>query len=352
MIDWTKSMSQNFEYYEIDPISYRDKRLLKTVKSASISRDMETDTLGSATIDINELFGETYIRIYLVAIQNGVTERVPLGVFLMQTPSSSFDGKVQTVSVDAYTPLIELKEKPMPLGYSLLKNDNIMNEAYLLTRNNCRANVVKTTSDKTLQADFTANTNDTPLTYIRDLLALAKYHFDLDANGNILFAPNQTIDELQPVWTYTDDNSSILFPEVSLRHDLYGIPNVVEVVCSTGTDVYTARVENVDPNSPTSIPNRGREIIHRDTNPSLSGIPTKAQIDEYAETLLKELSFVEYKITYSHGYCPVRIGDGVRLNYKSAGLDNIRAKVISQNIRCQQGCTVNETAIFKKQLWK
>ena len=80
-----------------------------------------------------------------------------------------------------------------------------------------------------------------------------------------MFAPKQTVDELQPVYTYNDDNSSILLPEVSLKHDIYGIPNVVEVVCSTGTEVYYAKVKNEDPNSPTSIQARGREIIYRDT---------------------------------------------------------------------------------------
>ena len=108
MIDWTKSMEQIFEYYEVDPNTWKDKSLLKTVKSCTISRDDETDTLGSATIDITEMVGECYVRIYLVTIQNGVREMHPLGTFLVQTPSSTFDGKVRTTTMDAYTPLIEL----------------------------------------------------------------------------------------------------------------------------------------------------------------------------------------------------------------------------------------------------
>ena len=352
MIDWSESMIQTFEYYEVDPISWKDVKMLSNVKSSSVNRDYEADTLGSATIDVTDSVGECYIRIYLVANQNGIIEKVCLGTFLVQTPSSIFDGKTRDVTMDAYTPLIELKENPVPLGYSLLKGDNIMKEAYKTTREHCRAPVIETESDKVLLNDFIANTEDTWIVYNKDLIAQAKFEYGLDELSRILFVPKQKVEELQPVYTFDDGNSSILYPEVTLKHDLYGIPNVVEVVCSTGTEVYRTRVVNDDPNSPTSTIRRGREIVHRETRPSLSGIPTKEQLDEYAENLLKTLSSVEYKVTYSHGYCPVRLGDCVRLNYKKAGLNDVKAKVISQSIKCEPGCSVKETAIFTKNLWK
>ena len=350
-IDWSDSMEQTFEYYEVDPVLWKDTKLLNMVKKSTIKRDDETDTLGSATIDINDTLGECYIRIYLVIRQNGAKFKITLGTFLVQTPSSSYDGKNRNVSMDAYTPLLELKENPPPLGFALLKNENIMKQAYLLVRDNCRAPVVETTSDKILQDNFVADPSEKWLNYINDLIAQAKFKLYLDEEGKILFAPIQKIDELQPVWTYNDDNSSILYPEVNMQHDLYGIPNVVEVVCSTGVKEYTARVVNDDPNSPTSTVNRGREILYRDTEPNLPGFPTEEQIDEYAKHLLETLSSVEYQVSYTHGYCPVRVGDAVRLNYKKAGLDNIKAKVISQSIKCENGCSVNETAVFTKKLW-
>ena len=156
---------------------------------------------------------------------------------------------------------------------------------------------------------------------------------------------------MQPVWIYTDDNSSILFPDITLSRDLYGIPNVVEVSYSHNNTVLYSRVENNDPSSPVSTVSRGREIIHRSDNPDLVGIPTQVQLDEYAENLLRSLSSIEYKISYSHGYCPVRVGDCVRLNYKRAGLENINAKVISQTIKCEPGCPVEETAVYTQSFY-
>lgn len=351
MVDWLSSMQQTFEYYIVDPATWKDAKKIENVKSCSISRDSDAGTLGSASINITESVGECYVRIYLITIQNGAKERHPLGTFLVQTPSTSFDGKVRNLSMDAYTPLLELKETKPPLGYSVRKGTNIMTIARQLTQENTRAPVVPASCDTNLFSDFVAETDDSWLTFLTDLLLNAKYSYDLDEMGRILFAPEQDTASLQPVWTYNDDNSSILYPNLNMDHDLYGIPNVVEVIYSHGNGYYYSRVVNDDPNSPTSTVNRGREIIHRVSDPDLIGDPTENQIDEYANRLLRELSSLEYTITYTHGYCPVRVGDCVRFNYSRADLKNVKAKVISQTIKCEPGCPVTEKAVFTNRLW-
>ena len=351
MVDWLSSMQQTFEYYIVDPATWKDAKKIENVKSCSISRDSDAGTLGSASINITESVGECYVRIYLITIQNGTKERHPLGTFLVQTPSTSFDGKVRNLSMDAYTPLLELKETKPPLGYSVRKGTNIMTIARQLTQENTRAPVVPASCDTNLFSDFVAETDDSWLTFLTDLLLNAKYSYDLDEMGRILFAPEQDTASLQPVWTYNDDNSSILYPNLNMDHDLYGIPNVVEVIYSHGNGYYYSRVVNDDLNSPTSTVNRGREIIHRVSDPDLIGDPTENQIDEYANRLLRELSSLEYTITYTHGYCPVRVGDCVRFNYSRADLKNVKAKVISQTIKCEPGCPVTEKAVFTNRLW-
>ena len=423
MAIWSDSMEQTYEYYVVNPNTWKDEKQLLTVKSCTINRDSEADTLGSATIDIDEDVGECYIRIYLIVNQNGVKEKIALGTFLVQTPSVSFDGKTSSISLDAYTPLLELKEGMPPIGYYIGKGQNVMDTAYSLTRENVRAPVVKPKCDTNLHYNFVADPSDNWITYITDLIADVKYTFALDELGRILYAPKQDTASLRPVWTYTDDNSSILYPELNLDHDLYGIPNVVEVVYSNGGDAFYCKVVNDDPNSPISTVKRGREIIHRVTDPDLVSDPiietfcykvdrisneqgqamfvrtserinvnfngvtptpegyvttmgdkvyyefmdtsdggTKGrhycmvkeshQVKEYATQLLKELSTIEYSVSYTHGYCPVRLGDCVMLNYEKAGLTNVKAKVISQSIKCEPGCPVTEKAIFTTRLWR
>lgn len=352
MVDWLSSMQQTFEYYIVDPGTWKDATLIKNAKSSTITRDLDAETLGSANIDINDLVGECYIRIYLITIQNGVRDKNPLGTFLIQTPSSSFDGKTRSVSMDAYTPLLELKDGCPPIGYSVAKGENIMDLAYRLIQENARAPVIKAESSDTVFYDFVAEIDDTWLSFLSDFIANAKYSFSLDEIGRILFSPKQDTASLQPVWTYDDNNSSILYPDFSMDQDLYGIPNVVEVIYSNGSSYYYARVVNDDVNSPTSTVNRGREIVQRINDPDLIGNPTENQIQEYAEQVLRELSSLEYTVTYTHGYCPVRIGDCVRLNYTRAGITNVKAKVVSQTIKCEPGCPVTEKAVFTTKLWR
>ena len=352
MTDWTKSMQQTFEYYIVNPATWKDVRRINNVKSGSITRDLGVETLGSATFDIEEPLGECYIRVYLITIQNGAKDKYPLGTYLIQTPSSKFDGKNKIVSVDAYTPLLELKENPPPIGYSVLKDTNIMETAYKITKEQVRAPVVAASCTETLFSDFVANTDDTWMTFLNDLIANAKYTFALDELGRILFSPKQDMASLQPVWTFDDSNSSILYPDINMDYDLYGIPNVVEVIYSSDDRCYYSRVVNDDSNSPTSTVSRGREIIHRVTEPILYGNPTDEQVNEYAVRLLRSLSSIEYTVNYSHGYCPVKIGDCVRLNYSKAGLNGIKAKVISQSIKCEPGCPVSEKAVFTANLWR
>ena len=352
MPDWSKSMKQTFEYYKVDPITWHDDKPLSNIIDSRIERDSGAETLGSATLTTSELIGECYIRIYLITIQNGIKEKFPLGTFLVQTPSYSFDGKIKNVSVDAYTPLIELKEKQPPIGFFTPRERNVLDESYKLMIDNLRAPVVKTSSTEVVPYDFVSDVNDTWMTYIKDLLSLSNYYMDLDPMGNILFEPKKLKGALKPIWIYNDDNSSILYPSISLEKDLYGIPNVIEVIYSTDEYYFYKRIENREESSPVSIQNRGREIIHRVTNPEIEGIPNKDKIERYAERLLEELSSLEYTVTYTHGYCPTKVGDCVLLNYKHAGINNVKATIISQSISCVPGTPVEEKAVFVDNLWR
>lgn len=352
-IDWTKSMQQTYEFYEVDPGTWKNKRKIPYITGFNISRDSDAETLGSATVDCTTDLGEIYIRAYMTPVQNGSQYNVPLGTYMVQTPAEKFDGKVSTISLDAYTPLIELKENSPPLGFTVMKGANIMETAVKLCREHMRAPVIPPSSDssKTLFENFVANTDDTWLSFLIDLIANANYEFSVDELGQVLFAPVQDTASLQPVTTFDDSNSSILYPDFNVERDLYGMPNAVEVIFSTDGGYLYSKVVNDDANSPISTVNRGREILHRDTNPSLSGNPTQEMVDEYATKLLRSLSTLEYKISYSHGYVPVRIGDCVRLNYERAGLKDVKVKIMTQSFKCVTGCSITETAVYTNKLW-
>lgn len=350
-IDWTRSMNQTFEFYKVDPYTWEDVEKIDFVESCTIDRDLEAETLGSVSIDCSDFIDECYVRFYMIVTQNKITERVCLGTYLVQTPSFSFDGKKKSLSMTGYTPLIELKNDQPPLGYSILKNADILTNAYNICIEHCRAPITKPSVSKSLLDNFISNTDDTWFSFTNDLIANAGYSFGLSENGDILFEPSTEMSALSPVWIFNDDNSSILLPEVSDENDLYDVPNVVEVIYSNVAGYFYSKVVNDDPNSPISTVNRGRVVLYRDTDPNISGTATQAYVDEYAKALLKSLSCLQHTVTYTHAYCPVRLGDCVMLNYESAGIIDTKAKVIAQSIKCETGCTVQETAVYATSLW-
>lgn len=355
MIDWTKSMQQTFDYYVVDPYTWHDIYKLDKVKSCSITRDLSTATLGSASLESDEDLNDKYVRVYLIATQNGETQRVSLGTHLFQSPSTSFDGKRNSITHDGYTPLIELSEKPMSVGFTGRKNDNVLEIARSILRTDAlRAPVGEASDNSTLTGDFLSDTSDTILTYVSDLLATAKYSLGLDELSKIIFVPDRELVAMQPKWTYTDDNSSILYPEIGMTRDIFGVPNKIEVIFSPNTgDPMTSVDENTDETSITSYQARGRWIIYRETNPDVVDGITSEQLDEYTHKKLMDLSTVDYELSYKHGFCPdVRLGDCVRIDYKSANIANTRAKVTRQVIDCTPGCPVQETAVFTKKLWE
>ena len=65
MPNWLSTMQQTFEYYIVDPGTWRDIKKVDNVTSSTINRDLNAETLGSASINISESLGECYIRIYL-----------------------------------------------------------------------------------------------------------------------------------------------------------------------------------------------------------------------------------------------------------------------------------------------
>lgn len=355
MPKWNESMEQTYEFYRVNPLTWQDQIPIRNITGCTIKRDSTQETLGSASLNCSEDLGECYVRVYLVTRQNGIKERFCLGTVLVQTPEMNFDGRTSDISMDCYTPLLELKDDKPPLGYTALKGTNIMNLAYDLVHEHCRAPVTLTQGkiNQELVEDFVADTDDTWLSYLTDLIAQASFRFGLDVDSSIIFSPIESTKAIQPVTTFSDDNSSILLPSINDKRDLYGIPNAIEMFMTTETnDYYYAYIENDDPNSVISTVNRGRVVLHREDRPSFPGNPTESEFQEFAKQTLKKLSTLEHTITFTHGFVPyVQIGNGVRLNYKRAGLENVIAKVISQNIRCETGCMVETTATYTTELW-
>lgn len=61
MPNWGASMQQTFEYYTVDPGTWRDDQRITTATKSVVERDSESETLGSASIEATESLGECYV---------------------------------------------------------------------------------------------------------------------------------------------------------------------------------------------------------------------------------------------------------------------------------------------------
>lgn len=369
-IDWTKSMKQTYEFYIVNPVNGNNIKKLDTVISASVSRDITSDTQISGSIEYDGELDEEYVRIYLVAEQCDEIEKIPLITMLCQTPSTSFNGKRKTTSITGYSPLIELQNVYPPLGYTIPSttmdpNINLGELIPNICEDNCRMKVLSMPNDEnmvkiTRQVLAQAYASDPSRSWfelVQDLLRMVSYKARVDELGKIFFEKYQNIAMMAPRYTFDTSNSSILSSDISIDRDLYGVPNVIEVIVTLldGTTI-TAVAINDDKNSAASTVSRGRKVVKRVINPEDLGKIANSQegltrINDYAKDLLEQASTLEYKISYKHGYCGNNIGDCVRINYPQAGINNEKAYVISQKIDCKTGCTVEETAILTKKLF-
>lgn len=332
----------------VDPGTWHDACMLGGVSSMSMSWDLDDDMLGDATIECAEQLGEVYVRAYAVVTQNGETARECLGTFLAQSSESSFDGKVASHAVDCYTPLKELGESSPEIGYTTPGNDFVEERAMKVARQHMRAPVTASINGGMLCGDFTSNLDDTWLTFARDLLAMASKRLMVGPRGDVYAQPVGDAASMRPVCTFDDGNSSILMPDVTLEHDVWGIPNVVEVVY--GNQV--ARAVNDDADSPISTVSRGREVVARITSPDLSDRPSDEEALAYAVAELRNRSVLTHTVTFRHGYVPgVWLGDCVRLEYTRAGI-YANAVIRSRSIDCSTELTVEEVATYTERMWR
>ena len=349
MADWTRGMARTYEYWRVDPSTWGDTERIDTITGATIVRDADLETLGSASFEMDAWEGEMYVRTYLVTYQDGVRERWPIGTHLLIADSQDFDGMRGSSTVEGYTPLKELIDDKPPLGFTVSPLLNT-HDVETLLRNHARMPLSGGMQAFSMTEDYTADPDsETWLSLISGCLARGKQKLDIDTLGRALIVPEQSAASLAPAYTFDDGNSSILQPAVSVGSNMPEVPNVVEVVYSNDSTSMSSVVVNQSKASMVSTVGRGRIVRLRETSPELPDNPVQIDVDEAARKLMKEKGSATYEVRFTHGYLPsIMPGMAVRLDYRAMGLDAV-AVIASQTIRCTPSCQVECVARFTKE---
>jgi len=349
-IDWTGSVARTYEFYEVDPASWQDVRRLERVASATLTFDRSKDTFGNGTVEVRDDMGEAYVRAYVVAEQGGARERMPVGTFLAQPASMTYNGKRTHLPMQAFTPLIELAENMPPLGFHVPAGRDTLRAASDLLVQHGRAPVSAAVSGYSLTEAHSAMPEETWLDFLKALVAKSGHYLAVDPLGRILMVPEREPGAMQPVHVFSFRNSSVV-PDVSDERGVYGKANTYEAVLTreTGgeTATFSAIVRNENPASPTSIPSRGRVVYERNMSPEipegLSAAETQAQLERFARRELAKETSADHSVTFDHKWMPhVRVGSCVMLDFPEIGIVS-RAVVEAQTIKCATGGKVTGT---------
>lgn len=357
MIDWTADMNRTYEYWEVDPGTWKDVRPIDGVLSCEVTREDaggDDDVLVSAAMEtLSPLSGESYVRAYMSVEQprgSRSRERECMDTFLLQPSSASYNGKRGGYSCTGYGPLVELRDDSPEDGYTVAPGADVRKAAAQICRAHCRAPVIAGDGDDKLSEPFVAE-GDTWLSFVRALLGMASLKLSVDAYGRVAFAPDRDPAAMSPVWEYRDDIRSIMLPDVADECDWSGLPNKYVAVVSADDGCVVGTAVNDSAASPISTVSRGRVVLLRDDSPDLPKTASQALADAYARRKLREASRAEHEVGYTHLYCPVRLGEGVLVDYARAGF-KARCKVTRQVIPHDAACKVAEAAQYTESYWR
>lgn len=299
------------DYSELQPIRNAKPNVMMN-ESAEIKTSLSGDF--AQNDDVNWLTDQ--IRAELVI--DGV--RHPIGVFLPATVTPIEDESTKSVHVEAYDRCWLVRD-----NYTETIRHFAAGSSYttivkqLLTEAGIAVQIV-TPSTATLAEDREDwDIGTSLLQIVNDLLREINYNeLWFNAQGAAIVEPASVPTAANIDHTLDGDSvRSLLLPQIQRETDVYQAPNVFTCVVSNPdkSGPMTATAVNDNPQSPLSIPRRGRRIVKFKY---LDNVASQAELEAHAARLRNESLITGETITVRTGLLPgFGVGDVTALHYKS-----------------------------------
>ena len=221
-MDWSRGYTAKYIARLIDRTSFNDMEEIPII-SGSISRDITSNLLESATIETHERIDEQWMRIYMIATQNGGSERIPLFTGLASTPARDINGVQNKYSVDLYSVLKPAADWMVPLGYYLPSGvqgetliKNLFDKVGIRMQSQLGSGV--------LTAPIVAEAGETYLSLAMQVLKAIGWYMYITGDGRVQMKPYET----EPVTAFDTEHDAIE-PEIRDSKDMFSCPNVLRV---------------------------------------------------------------------------------------------------------------------------
>lgn len=242
----------------------------------------------------------------------------PLGVYLPATVTPREDESTRSVQVEAYDRCWLVRDNYTEDRLFFAAGTNYIETIRQLLTSAGIANVIATPNAATFSEDREDwDVGTSLLTIVNDLLAEINYNpLWFNAQGIGILEPASVPSAANIKHTLDSDNiHSLLLPEISRETDVYQAPNVFLCIVSNAdkTGPMVATSENDNPQSPLSIPRRGRRIV---SVQRVDNIASQEELQAYADRLRNESLITGETITVRTALLPgFGVADVVALHY-------------------------------------
>lgn len=265
------------------------------------------------------------VRIYHgYSDSNGEQPLRPLATLMFSLSKPTYEGVTVSGKLNCRSMLSVLSSKDYGAPFTISAGTQAVQKAIELTEslglrvNNPDPSAYTIREGRTFKAEE-ANY----LTIVNWLLDAAGYASAwVDAYGVVQMTPYIEPTERKPSLTLADDESSIMYPELSKSSDYADTPNVVRLCYETDEETLIAFATNVDPNSRASLPSRGYEVTYRESVSELSGDTQAERLASLESMARQKLLDKSSDIEYVEGRC--QYVDGLAPN-NAMGIDYARA---------------------------
>lgn len=253
-----------------------------------------------------------------VVMPDGGAAMFPLGVFLMAAPTRKFSRGSVSRECTGYDAALALTDDTVVSRFvvkaGLTYTDVIAELCVALPS----MNIVP--SDLTLPTDRIYDPGTPKLQIVNDFCEAISYgSLWLDGFGTGQVVPYVAPADAPSGFTYTDLGELAMFtPELDATLDLSGVPNyIVYSVSQPDRPVLTSTFANTDPNSPVSIPSRGRRVVKSDSS---IDVATQVELDALVKRAAVNAANVYQSVTFSTPLMPIHENRDV-ITLSHSGLD-------------------------------
>lgn len=356
--------STRYRFMRLSRATGLETEQLRVVRGGTISRNNDVRIVESAEVGlVGELdLGPDLVRVHMdVAFRDGSAASEVLGTFVPAVPSRDVAGAYSTATLRLYGRLQELYDDRFPAPVVLPPGTNAVEAAARVCRE-CGLEVIAdessyvTTDRRTYGLGMerqNSEVGDTKLDMVNDLLDLAGFWAaKTDPWGRVVMRRYVAPEHREPVWSFEEGPRAKFEGAMTDEHDVTDAANHVLVLYQTGERSLVG--EAWDHETELSVESRGRVITRTYEYTSIPGGMSDAQLAEWANAnALRRLRTAQAtirRVTLTHAYAPLSIGDAVLVDYPTGGVSG-KFEVRTQTLTLSGGCpTEAELRQFNRRL--